>query len=125
MNLLRRFNKYGFSTLGILLFFGFSTTTSFAKPMTAEQLSNEYIGKSLSFKAPGGSSGKVRFRKNGTVKLWNTNFSVKEDSGTWRFKGNQLCNSWKKIRDGKERCFSITKVGDRRYKDNQGTEIRW
>ncbi len=92
-----------------------------AAPMTAEALKAEYVGKTLSFVAPNGAEGKVKFSKNGKARLWKTNFDIKRDTGTWRFKGNRICNTWKKVRGGKEKCFTITKIGPKKFTNQDGT----
>lgn len=50
--------------------------------LNAEQLKSEYVGHTLSFKTKKGATGKSKLRRNGTSRLWNTNFDPKSDKGT-------------------------------------------
>jgi hypothetical protein len=106
-----------------LLTFCASTSMSYAASLNAKQIENTYVGHSYTFKTKKDQTGTIQISKKGKVKLSKTNFSLKKDSGTWRIKGNKFCNTWKKIRNGKEACFSISKIGENAFKDSVGTII--
>ncbi len=77
-----------------------------AETMTAKQIEGELIGRVLCIDAkagvvcashkPGGKSEIVSGQEKQT--------------GTWKFKGNELCVTWQKIRRGKEGCASYEKT---------------
>ena len=90
-------------------------------PMLQEDLKREFLGKTLQFKTGQGSTGKVRYARNGTVKLWSHNFAPRTDAGSWRFRGNKVCVTWKKVRNGREACFSATRLAKHRYNTSLGT----
>ena len=91
--------------------------------MQASEIKSEVIGKNLSFQGANGSKGKVRHSANGKSRVWGTNFKPAMDSGTWRMKGNRLCVTWKKLRDGKEDCFTMTKTGAKAFRTSRGVTI--
>ena len=91
--------------------------------MTADEIKSEIIGKSWKFESKTGGTGRIKFSSNGKSRLSNTNFDPKRDKGTWRFKGNRHCVSWEILRDGKEKCFSFTRKGDKEYQTHDGTRL--
>lgn len=102
------------------LFIGIASPSAAAN-LTGAQMKTEIVGKTVFFKTKKGNTGRVRYSKNGKSKLSKTNFDLKKDSGTWRIKGNKFCTTWKVIRKGKERCFSMSKTGAGKYASNDGT----
>ena len=98
-----------------------SISIASAKSMTRSDIEQNFIGKSLSFVSKKGVTATVRFSKNGKARLSNTNFSIKSDSGTWKFKGNKHCVSWRKVRSGKEKCFTYKTAGTGKFKNQDGT----
>jgi len=83
----------------------FTSTIASAGTLTAEEIQEKIIGKSLSWVTlDGETKGTAKHRKNG-----NSSVSVKapyqlKDKGTWRLQGNQFCTKFVVLRDGKERC---------------------
>ncbi|MEM7069082.1 MAG: hypothetical protein AAF478_09380 [Pseudomonadota bacterium] len=108
--------------ISVGLVFLFSSGQAFAA-MSKAEIEDKIIGKSFKFQTTSGAAGKVKHSRNGKSRLSNTNFELKRDSGTWRFKGNRHCISWKIIRDGKEKCFSYTDNGDGTYRTHDGTKL--
>lgn len=99
------------------------TSPSIAAKLSGDQIRAEFAGKTFSFQTKKGLTGKVRYSKGGKSKMSKTNFDIKKDSGKWRIKGNKICNTWKIIRKGKEKCFSITKTGSGKFTDSSGTAM--
>lgn len=99
------------------------TSPSIAAQLSGDQIRAEFAGKTFSFKTKKGLTGKVRYSKTGKSKMSKTNFDIKKDSGKWRIKGNKICATWKVIRKGKEKCFSISKTGSGKFVDSSGTAI--
>lgn len=90
--------------------------------MSKAELDDEFIGKRLKWEQ-GQTSGTVRYSKNGKASLRIKGGGIKSDKGTWRFRGNRLCVTWEKIRDGKEGCFTVTRTGARSYRNSNGSII--
>ena len=96
---------------------------SHAANLTSAEIKSDYVGHSYTFKTKEDATGTIKVSKNGKLKLSKTNFALKSDSGTWVVKGNKFCNSWKKIRKGKEKCFSINDSGNNKYRYSDGTVL--
>jgi hypothetical protein len=102
-------------SLGALLLSGCQTTKEELEkagkaPLTGAQLSARYSqGPSYTFTSSQGASGKIDYAKNGATNVKVGDF---EDTGKWRIKGDTVCITWKKIRDGKEGCFTIYDLGN-------------
>ena len=55
----------------------------------------------------------VSYLPDGTQTLKKGSF---EDVGNYRIDGNQICSKWKKIRNGKEECSVLYKIGEKEYR---------
>ena len=86
-----------------------SSVPASAKPLTGAELKAAVSGKRVDWVTPKGIKGYTKYKKNGTATVVTT--SPKEfkgkDKGKWRIKGNKICHTWTKLRDGKEGCFSL------------------
>ena len=87
-----------------------------------DQIKAQIIGKKWKW-ASGGVNGTIRYKRNGSIFV-TISTSIKQDTGTWRFKGNRLCTSYKKIRSGKEACVTYTKKGSQFVASNGGVLSR-
>lgn len=88
--------------------------------MSQPELEASLLGKTLEFRTRQGATGKVRYSRNGKSKLWDHNFAPHIDKGTWRFQGNKVCVTWRKLRGGREACFTATRLPGRQYRTNIG-----
>ena len=95
-------------------------SAAYASPMPQQELKQALLGKTLEFRTRQGATGKVRYSRSGKVKLWNHNYDPRIDKGTWRFKGNSVCATWKKLRNGREACFTATRLPGHRYRTSIG-----
>ena len=92
--------------------------------MTGEQVKAALVGKKVFGRSS--SAGLVDFfmRVDGTADVAVGNMT---DTGVWRITDNGYCTTWKKIRPGQERCFTLVKRGDKTLILNPdgsvGTEI--
>lgn len=76
--------------------------------VTAKEIQDEWVGKTLVGATPSGAPVTMAFLANGTVSLTAGSTS---DTGTWRVVENGYCTTWKTIRAGQERCFTARRAG--------------
>ncbi|HSH91778.1 MAG TPA: hypothetical protein VK996_17470, partial [Ramlibacter sp.] len=76
--------------------------------MTPDEIKTQWIGKKLF--ARSGTAGLIDFtmRADGSADVSGNNLA---DTGTWRLSSDGYCATWKKIRAGQERCFTVVKKG--------------
>jgi len=92
-----------------------------AATLSGDEIRDKLIGKRLDWVGDNGSKGKARHRKNGKSTLTVTSPDRFKDTGSWRIKGNKLCSTWTRVRDGKEGCTTVKATGDKRiYRYNTG-----
>ena len=79
--------------------------------MTPQEIQAAWVGKTLIGSIGGGpSAGKVielQFKADGVAELGGS----LSDTGTWRLSHKGYCATWKKIRSGQERCFTVVRKG--------------
>lgn len=75
--------------------------------LTPQEIQSTWVGKTLTaIIGSGPMTGKelvFRMQADGTSTLQ----GALQDTGAWRLSDNGYCNSWKKIRSGAERCFTV------------------
>jgi len=64
------------------------------------------------FVTPKGYTGTLRYFPNGKQTV---EYSDGNDEGKYRIENGMLCSKWKEIRNGREKCVKIYKVGDKKY----------
>ena len=76
--------------------------------VTPKEIQDAWVGKSLIGKTAGGAPATLKLQPDGTasVSAGSTN-----DTGTWRLSEQGYCTTWKNIRSGQERCFTVTRAG--------------
>ena len=89
---------------------------SMAKQLTAKEIEAELIGKTLCAKKQAGGTICVKHNAEGKSQIMS---GGDKQTGVWRFKDNQHCTKWQKIRDGKEFCSTFDKANGK-Y-SNSGT----
>ncbi len=79
--------------------------------MTPQEIQSAWVGKTVvGLIASGPSMGKsidLQLKADGAAEV--TGAVV--DSGTWRLSDKGYCATWKKIRAGQERCFTVVRKG--------------
>ncbi len=79
--------------------------------MTPEEIQSAWAGKTVvAMIASGPSMGKaveLQLKADGSAELTGS-FA---DTGTWRLSDKGYCATWKKIRAGKEGCFTVVRKG--------------
>jgi len=98
------------------------------QPVMPKEIQDTWVGKTLVGTTANGAPATVRLLPDGTASLaaGSTN-----DMGTWRLSEQGYCTTWKNIRAGQERCFTVRRVGTKMSVFNpdgslsgQFTEIR-
>lgn len=76
--------------------------------MAPQEISAQWVGKKIVARDPKGNLLDFQLRSDGTAEVAGSNWS---DKGTWRLSGNGYCATWKRIRAGQERCFTVQVAG--------------
>ena len=78
--------------------------------VTPKEIQETWVAKVLIGTTANGAPATLRLRPDGTasVAAGSTN-----DIGTWRLSDEGYCTTWKNIRAGQERCFTVRRVGTR------------
>jgi hypothetical protein len=101
--------KYATAILTIFIFSA-QVSLSLAQdgPVSTKEIQDTWVGKELTGTTASGSKATMRMEPDGkaSVSAGNTN-----DTGTWRISENGYCTTWKTIRAGQERCFTVLRAG--------------
>jgi len=87
-----------------------ATTVAFAQDVSvsAKEIQETWIGKELIGTTASGSRAWLRLEPGGAASV---TAGTTSDTGTWRLSDTGYCTTWKTIRAGQERCFTVTKSG--------------
>ena len=90
--------------------FAIPLASAFAQDGTvsAKEIQDTWVGKELSGSTASGAKATMRIEPDGTASVSAGNTS---DIGTWRISENGYCTTWKTIRAGQERCFTVARDG--------------
>ena len=79
--------------------------------MTPQEIQSAWVGKTVvSVLDVGPNAGKavvLQLKADGVAELG----GALTDTGTWRLSDKGYCATWKKIRSGQERCFTVVRKG--------------
>jgi hypothetical protein len=79
--------------------------------LTPQEIQQTLVGKKhRSTVVASGVVTQWEMRADGSMQLF---FPGGNDSGTWRLDDKGYCTIWRKIRDGKEGCFTVQRRGDK------------
>lgn len=85
-----------------------------ARPLTDDQLRDLFAARARSAQwMTASASGTVQYSPDGTQE---TQWSGGGDSGTYEIRNGMICGTWKTIRNGAERCFTVYRIADKTYK---------
>ena len=73
-------------------------------PVSAKEIQDTWVGKELSGSTASGAKATMRLEFDGKAFVSAGNAS---DTGAWRISENGYCTTWKTIRAGQERCFTV------------------
>lgn len=79
--------------------------------LTPQEIQQTLVGKKhRSIVASSGVVTQWEMRADGTMQLF---YPGGNDSGTWRLDDKGYCTIWRKMREGKEACFTVRRQGDK------------
>ena len=77
-------------------------------PVAAKEIQDTWVGKELTGTTASGAKATMRLEPDGKASVSAGNTS---DTGTWRISESGYCTTWKTIRAGQERCFTVVRAG--------------
>lgn len=88
----------------------FTAPVAFAQELavTPKEIQDEWVGKVLIGTTPNGAPATVKLLADGSASVA---AGTTSDSGTWRISDQGYCTTWKTLRGGQERCFTVRRSG--------------
>ena len=84
-----------------------------AQTLKADELKAAFSGKSGTWQTKDGKlKGTNNFTADGKAKITGNFGAFTEDAGVWRIQGDKICTKYKKVRGGKEACYSMNRLPD-------------
>jgi hypothetical protein len=77
-----------------------------------DEVERELVGKTWIVELPDGSPAIEHFNADGTVSI----IGGLMDEGRWRLWEQGYCTTWRRMRGGAERCFTLEKTADGQYR---------
>jgi hypothetical protein len=77
-----------------------------------DEVERELVGKTWIVELPDGSPAIEHFNADGTVSI----IGGLMDEGRWRLWAQGYCTTWRRMRGGAERCFTLEKTADGQYR---------
>jgi hypothetical protein len=77
-----------------------------------DEVRSELVGKTWIVELPDGLQAVERFNSDGTVSITGSIL----DEGRWQLWEKGYCTQWRRMRGGAERCFTLDKTADGRYR---------
>jgi hypothetical protein len=77
-----------------------------------DEVERELVGKTWIVELPDGSPAIEHFNADGTVSI----IGGLMDEGRWRLWAQGYCTTWRRMRGGAERCFTLDKTADGQYR---------
>lgn len=77
-------------------------------PVSPKEIQDTWPGKTITARAPNGNRITLNLLADGSAKV---TVGAIPDSGTWRVSDQGYCATWKTIRAGQERCFTVKRNG--------------
>ena len=81
-------------------------------PVTPAEIKATWIGKKVFARGANGSMLDLHMNVDGSAAVAIGNFS---DTGTWKLSDSGYCATWKRIREGREACFTVVRRGNSVY----------
>ena len=76
--------------------------------VTPKEIQDTWVTKTLVGTTASGAPATLKLPPDGTAALAT---GATSDTGTWRLSEQGYCTTWKNIRAGQERCFTVRRVG--------------
>jgi hypothetical protein len=83
-----------------------------AVPVGPEEVKSALVGKVWEVELPDGQPATEHFNADGTVTIR----GGLNDRGYWRLWEQGYCTQWYRMRNGAERCFTLDKTADGKYR---------
>lgn len=80
-----------------------------AQAVTPKEIQETWVGKTLIATVANGRSFTMRFNADATIAI---SGEAANDTGTWRLSDDGYCTTWKTIRAGQERCYTVRRFGN-------------
>lgn len=80
-----------------------------AQAVSPKEIQETWVGKSLQGATGAGRSFTMKMQADGVITI---SGDAANDTGTWRLSDDGYCTTWKTIRAGTERCFTVRKLGN-------------
>ncbi len=77
-------------------------------PVPAKEIQDTWVSRELTGTTALGAKATMRLEPDGKASVIAGNTS---DTGTWRISESGYCTTWKTIRAGQERCFTVVRAG--------------
>ena len=106
--------RHTFSRMLVVMHAALATTSVLAQNGNAspQEIEKAWVGKTVvGTVATGPTAGRMlemRLRADGTAEV----SGAANDTGIWRLSEQGYCATWKKIRAGQERCFTVQRQGN-------------
>lgn len=97
-----------FRALSLFVLLGWGAAQAQDLPVPAKEIQDTWVGKLLSGATAAGAKATMRLEPDGKALLSAGNTT---DTGTWRLSDNGYCTTWKVIRAGQERCYTVLRSG--------------
>ena len=79
---------------------------AYAQSVTPKEIQDTWVGKTITTSTGTGRTFTMKFVADGSISIAGDAFA---DTGTWRLSSDGYCVTWKQIRAGTERCFTVTR----------------
>jgi hypothetical protein len=90
---------------------GFSGVATAATMISQADMETAFKGKSFKDDDGAGNIGVISYGADMTISIKvPSGAQAPEDSGTYKFDKGGYCSSWKKLRNGAEKCFTAEKI---------------
>lgn len=76
------------------------------RPVAPKEIQDTWVGKTLHGTTANGAPATLKLQADGSASV---SAGRTDDTGTWRLSENGYCTTWKHIRAGQERCFTVTR----------------
>jgi hypothetical protein len=83
-----------------------------AVPVGPDEVQKALVGRTWEVELPDGRPAVESFNADGTVEI---NGGL-NDVGTWRLWERGYCTTWRRMRNGAERCFTLDRTPDGKYR---------
>ena len=77
-------------------------------PLSGEEIRAAWVGKTVIGQSAAGQAISLRLESDGKASV---TAGTLQDVGVWRVVDRGYCATWKVIRNGQERCFTVKRVG--------------